>query len=117
MPLGTVKFPFWRFMAASAAGKAILSTAVTSSGKAYFQFSNLYLGVGGVATTIVVIMITLAVTVLLARTDWELAYRRYQTAGVGGAVRGVWEILHLEKGTPTASYRPVLPLSRRRPTS
>ncbi len=103
VPLGMVKFPFWRFMAASAAGKAILSTAVAYFGRAYFQFSDLYLGVGGVTGTVVIIMITLAVTILLARTDWELAYRRYQTGGVGGVLRGAREILHLKKEAPAAS--------------
>ncbi len=103
VPLGMVKFPFWRFMAASAAGKAILSIAVAYFGKAYFEFSSLYFGAGEVVTTLAIIVITLAVTILLARTDWELAYRRYQTAGMGGVVRGAREILHLKKGTPPAS--------------
>lgn len=95
VPLGMVRFPFWRFMAINTLGKIILSTAVAYFGLAYFQFASFYLGTSELTTTIAIIAITLVVTVLLARADWALAYRKYQAGGPKGVLLGARRILRL----------------------
>ncbi|MBI3859672.1 MAG: VTT domain-containing protein [Thaumarchaeota archaeon] len=96
IPMGMVKFPFWRFMLANTAGKVILSTAVAFFGRAYFGFAGL-LGEGQVWTVAVLILATVGMTVLLARADWEKAYRKYKAGGAGSVVLGLPEILKLTK--------------------
>lgn len=95
VPLGMVKFPFWRFMAINTLGKVILSTAVAYFGRTYFEFARFYLGAGELATTVVIIVVTLVLTVLLARADWELAYRKYESGGARGVLLAARKILRL----------------------
>ncbi|MBI3840403.1 MAG: VTT domain-containing protein [Thaumarchaeota archaeon] len=97
VPLGMVKFPFWRFMAINTLGKVILSTAVAYLGMAYFQLAGPYLGADALPATILIILLTLAVTILLARADWELAYRKYKGGGAKEVLRGTSQILRLRK--------------------
>ena len=95
IPLGMVKFPFWRFMAINTAGKILLSIAVAYFGRTYFQFAGFYLGTGEVVTTAVVVVLTVVVTALLARADWELAYKRYKDGGTRRVLRDARKILRL----------------------
>ncbi len=97
VPLGMVRFPFWRFIAVYTAGKILLSTAVAYFGRAYFQLSGFYLGTSGLATTVVIIVLTVVLTALLARANWELAYRKYRSGGARGVLLGALEILRLAK--------------------
>ena len=97
IPLGMVRFPFWRFMVINTIGKVILSTAVAYFGRAYFQLSGTFLGTGELLTTVLVIALTVALTVLLARADWELAYRKYESGGVVAVASNILEILQLRK--------------------
>ena len=95
VPLGMVKFPFWRFMAANALGKVILSVAVAYFGQAYFQYSSFYLGTGALGPTLIIIVLTVVLTVLLARADWELAYQKYKSGGLRALLLGTLEVLRL----------------------
>ena len=104
VPLGMIRFPFWRFMAINTLGKVILSTALAYFGRAYFQFAGFYLGTNELTTTIVVMSITVVATILLARADWALAYRKYRTGGIKGTILGARQILRLSKeDEPTAT--------------
>ena len=103
IPLGMVRFPFWRFMAINTAGKIILSTAVAYFGRSYFQFAKFYLGGDELTVTVALIILTLGATILLARADWQLAHSKYKTGGAGALLRGLPEVLGFgRKNHPTA---------------
>jgi membrane protein DedA with SNARE-associated domain len=97
VPLGMVKFPFWRFMAVNTSGKVILSTAVAYFGRGYFSFAGFYLGADQLFSTVLIIALTLVTTVLLARADWGLAYKMYAHGGPMEVLRGTRQILGLSK--------------------
>ncbi|QQG48121.1 MAG: VTT domain-containing protein [archaeon] len=102
VPLGMVKFPFWRFMAVNTLGKVILSVAVAYFGQAYFQLAGSTLGPSSLGPTILVIVLTVVVTVLLARADWELAYRKYKSGGLREVLLGTLAILRISGRSETA---------------
>lgn len=93
VPLGMLKFPFWRFMAANTLGKILLSVAVAYLGRAYFELAGFYLGGNGLATTVGIVAFTVLVTLLLARTDWQKAHTIYGSRGAMGVVTSLGEIL------------------------
>jgi len=95
VPMGMVKFPLLRFMLANAAGKVVLATAVAYLGRASFLLAAQYLGTSELATAVPVVVLTVAVTVLLTRADWALAYSKYQSGGLTGVIQSAGEILRL----------------------
>ena len=97
VPLGMIRFPYWRLLAVNTAGKILLSTAVALFGRQYFQVASLYLGVNELTSTVVLVLLTLAVTVLLAKSDWELAYGTYKEGGVALVVKRLGRILGLRR--------------------
>ncbi len=98
IPLGMVRFPFWRFMAINTVGKVILSTAVAYFGRAYFAAAAPFLGTGELLTTLLIVIVTAVLSVLLARADWELAYRKYGSGGVREVLSSLADILRLRRG-------------------
>ena len=96
VPLGMVRFPFWRFMGVNTLGKVILSTIVAYSGNAYFRFADVYLGAGELVSAGIIVALTAVATILLARADWALAYQLYSTQGVKGILAGASRILRLD---------------------
>jgi membrane protein DedA with SNARE-associated domain len=93
VPLGMVRFPFARFMLFNALGKVILYTGLAYFGRAYFNLATYYLGGSELVTTAIIVVITLAVTILLAKTNWELAYRKYKAGGLLAVLTSVPELL------------------------
>ncbi len=93
VPLGMLRFPFWRLMAVNTTGKVILSTALAYFGRQYFQVAQFYLGTDELTSALVILVVTLAFTILLARVDWEKAYGIYHEQGVSGVLRRFGEIL------------------------
>jgi len=102
VPLGMVKFPFWRFMAVNTVGKIILSTFVAYFGRSYFSFARFYLGTDTLTTTIIIVVLTLVITVLLARADWGLAYADYEKGGLASVVQDLGLILGITRGNQKA---------------
>lgn len=103
VPLGMVKFPFWRFMLANALGKVILSTGVAYFGREYFQLARYYIGADDLATAAAVVVLTLALTALLARADWELAYADYRAGGTKAVLADLRGVLRLRRAAPSTS--------------
>ncbi len=71
VPIGVVRFPFWRFLLANAAGKLVLAIAVAYSGRAYFNVARILLGESNWVATIAIMVVTVVATILLLRVDWE----------------------------------------------
>ena len=71
VPIGVVKFPFWRFLLANASGKVVASVAVAYFGSGYFGVATTFLHLGGAAASIVIGVVTVVVTILLLRVNWE----------------------------------------------
>jgi membrane protein YqaA with SNARE-associated domain len=103
VPMGMVKFPFWRFMLATVLGKVILSTAVAYFGRGYFQLARFYIGTDDVATAAVVVVLTVVLTALLARADGELAYADYQGGGARAILADLRGVLRLRRAEPSTS--------------
>ncbi len=93
VPLGMLRYPFWRLMAVNTAGKVILSTALAYFGRQYFQLAQLYLGTDELVSALIILVVTLAFTVLLARVDWEAAHGIYKEQGITGVLRRFGEVL------------------------
>jgi len=102
VPLGMVGFPFWRLMLANTAGKVILSTGVAYFGRQYFEAAKFYLGGSELVTTLLLLALTLAVTIVLARADWEAAYTIYKEGGTTAVLRRLDEVLGFRR-PPTSS--------------
>lgn len=103
IPLGMVKFPFWRFMAINTAGKIILSTAVAYFGRSYFQLAGAYTGGDQLTLTVALVIFTLAASFLLARADWQLAHSRYKEGGGRRVFTSLPEILGLTRKSQEGS--------------
>lgn len=97
IPIGMLRFPFWRFIIANTLGKVVLSTAVAYFGYAFLHAAGLYAGADSLTSVAALIILTIAVTFLLARADWEIAYRRYKSDGIPGVISGIREILRLRR--------------------
>lgn len=101
IPIGMVRFPFWRFMLANTAGKVILSTAVAYFGQGFFGYAKLFVGDEQIWTVVVLIVITMFMTLLVARADWEIAYKKYKDGGFSSLILGLPQILRLRKDERT----------------
>jgi len=86
LPIGMLKFPFWRFLLANTMGKIILYTAVAYLGRFYLGTFSLFLGLGEVVAIALAIVFTAAITLLLRSADWELALELYKKNGLGGVI-------------------------------
>ena len=86
IPMGMVKFPFWRFLLANAVGKIILYTAVAYLGRYLLTTLAVFLGGGEVIASILALIFTLAVTVLLREANWKLALELYRNDGLRGVI-------------------------------
>ncbi len=75
VPIGVVKFPFWRFLLANAAGKLGEALFVAYFGRAYFAVATGFLGVSEILATIIAVVVTLVITILLLRVDWDKLVR------------------------------------------
>ena len=82
IPMGMVKFPFWRFLLANAVGKVLLYTAVAYLGRFYLATVSVFLGEGEVIATILALVFTITITVLLQNLDWRLTLDLYRKGGV-----------------------------------
>jgi membrane protein DedA with SNARE-associated domain len=71
VPIGVVRFPFWRFLLANTAGKLVLAIAVAYLGRAYFVFATVFLQESTTVATIAIMVVTVVMTILLLRVDWE----------------------------------------------
>jgi membrane protein DedA with SNARE-associated domain len=76
VPIGVVRFPFWRFLLANTAGKLVLAIGVAYLGRAYFAIATVFLGEDTTVATIAIMVITVLVTILLLRVDWEKLARK-----------------------------------------
>ncbi len=97
IPIGMVKFPYWRFLLANVLGKVILSTAVAYFGGAYFVVTEEFFGSDSAVILLLLITLTGLVSFLLARADWFLAYSKYKDGGVREVLRGLPEVLGMAK--------------------
>lgn len=99
IPIGMMKFPFWRFIIANTAGKIVLSVAVAYFSRGYFELATSLIGGGSLIVALVVLVpVLIAVTVLLLRIDWELVVRVVQSdSGWKGVISRLPEILSLRR--------------------
>jgi len=97
IPMGMVRFPFWRFLLANATGKVILYTAVAYLGRAFLATLAGFLGEGEVIATILAFVVTLTITVLLRNANWKLALELYREDGLSGVISSLPRIFEDEK--------------------
>ncbi len=71
--------------------------------RAYFQAARFFIGANELATTAVVAVLTVVITVLLARAKWELAYQKHKSGGVRGVLSGTLDKLGLGTGNESDS--------------
>ena len=76
VPIGVVKFPFWRFLIANTAGKLVLSIGIAYFGRAYFDTTTIFLHESTTVAAIAIMVVTMVVTILLLRVDWEKLAKR-----------------------------------------
>ncbi len=96
IPMGIVRLPFWRFLAANLAGKVVLSVAVAYFGRAYFATMNSLLG-DSLVVMVAAAALTVVLSLLIMRADWVSAIEIARTKGVRGLVANAREILRLGK--------------------
>lgn len=93
IPVGMMRFNFWRFLLANTLGKIILSLIVAYLGRTYFHITRLFLGEASGVSIIVAIAAMTLLTVILLRVDWELAIKILRDEGWRGVIRGIRRIL------------------------
>ncbi|MEM4417475.1 MAG: VTT domain-containing protein [Nitrososphaerota archaeon] len=95
IPVGMMRFSFWRFLLANTLGKIALSLAVAYLGRTYFHIARLFLGEANGVSIIVAIAAMTLLTVILLRVDWELAIKVFRVEGWRGVIREIRRILVL----------------------
>lgn len=93
VPLGMMRFSFWRFLIANTAGKVILSSAVAYLGLIYFEYTDLFLGGETLMGVVIAIAGMVLITILLLRVDWELALKLSREKGIRALLSNLSEIL------------------------
>jgi membrane protein YqaA with SNARE-associated domain len=96
VPMGMARLDFWKFMAASAAGKIVLGMLTAYLGRAYFWFFG-YFGGESLIGTVPAIIILIAITVLMLRIDWEYALKTYKESGIRGILSNLGLVFSLNK--------------------
>ncbi|MEM1945154.1 MAG: VTT domain-containing protein [Nitrososphaerota archaeon] len=97
IPVGMMRFNFWRFLLANTLGKIALASIVAYLGRTYFSLTRLFLGdVGGVSVLAAIVAMAV-LTILLLRVDWELAVKIMREEGWRGVLRNLSPILSLGK--------------------
>ncbi|HIQ30359.1 MAG TPA: DedA family protein [Candidatus Caldiarchaeum subterraneum] len=98
IPIGMMRFSFWRFLIANTLGKIILSISVAYAGRTYFDAASLLLGEGAqLPATAAAITAMIIITVILLRVDWEVTVKILKDQGVIGVIRNLGLILNLGK--------------------
>ncbi len=97
IPVGMIRFNFWRFLLANTLGKIVLSTSMAYLGRTYFSLARLFLGEASGYSVLAAIIAMLVLTVLLLRVDWELAVKIMREEGWRGVIRNLSPILSLSK--------------------
>jgi membrane protein YqaA with SNARE-associated domain len=96
VPMGMARLDFWKFMAASAAGKIVLGILTAYLGRAYFWLFS-YFGGESLIGTVPAIIILIAITVLMLRIDWEYALKTYKESGIRGILSNLGLVFSLNK--------------------
>lgn len=96
IPMGIIRLPFWRFFVASLAGKVILSMVVASLGNSYFASVGALLGDSPWVTAAAVVL-TMVLSLLMMRADWNLAIRVVRARGVRGFLGSLPEVLRFRR--------------------
>ncbi|MCL4518137.1 MAG: VTT domain-containing protein [Thaumarchaeota archaeon] len=73
IPIGMMKYPFWRFIIANTAGKIVLAVGVAFFSRAYFGLAASLVGQGSLIVALAFLLPALVIiTILLLRIDWYL---------------------------------------------
>ncbi len=73
IPIGMMKYPFWRFIIANTAGKIVLAVGVAFFSRAYFGLAASLVGQGSLIVALAFLLPALIIiTILLLRIDWYL---------------------------------------------
>lgn len=97
IPIGMVRFPFWRFLIANIAGKIVLSVAVAYFGRGYFNLVRVYLGEGALESSILAVTFTILITILFVKINWERVIEIMQKKGVKGLISNLTYIFTSDK--------------------
>ncbi len=99
IPIGMMKYSFWRFIVANTAGKIVLSIGVALFSRSYFQIASSLIGEGSLIVALAVLIpVLVVITIILLRTDWELIARILRSgAGWKGVLSRLPEILSLSR--------------------
>lgn len=98
IPMGVVKLPFWRFLAADLAGKIVLSVSVAYLGSAYLSALDSFIGVESIPAIVLAVIVTAVLSVAAARCDWILAVEVAREKGARGVLLNLRAILRLGSG-------------------
>ncbi len=96
IPMGIIRLPFWRFFLANLAGKIVLSVGVAYLGRAYLSSLQFLMG-DSITVTLIAVAVTVILSLLMMRADWELAIRTAKKGGLRATVIALPEILQLRK--------------------
>jgi len=97
IPIGMMRFTFWRFLLANTAGKILLAVFVAYLGRIYFDLASVFLGEAQFTAVAAAIAVMIAVTIVLLRVDWELALQIVKKQGWRGVLSNLSAILSLGK--------------------
>ncbi len=98
IPIGMMRFSFWRFLLANTLGKIILSVFVAYAGRTYFDVAIMLFGKEAQLPAIIAAVVAMVIiTVVLLRVDWEVMVRILREQGVTGVIRNLGLILNLGK--------------------
>lgn len=95
IPVGMMRFHFWRFLLANTLGKIALASIVAYLGRAYFSLARMLIGDVGYVSVGAAMAAMIALTILMLRVDWELAVRIMREGGWRGVIRNISLILSL----------------------
>ena len=98
IPIGMMRFSFWRFLLANTLGKIILSIFVAYAGRTYFDVAIMLFGREAQLPAIIgAVVVMVIITIVLLRVDWETLAKILKEQGIPGVIRNIGLILNLGK--------------------
>ena len=79
IPLGVMRYPFWKAFIPSLIGKILMTFILAYSGQQSFELIKVLFGEAGLLGTIITTALLILIIVAIIKIDWEKLFEKYVT--------------------------------------
>jgi membrane protein DedA with SNARE-associated domain len=79
IPLGVMRYPFWKAFIPSLIGKTLMTFILAYSGQQSFELIKVLFGEAGLLGTIITTALLILIIVAMIKIDWEKLFEKYVT--------------------------------------